>query len=133
MQRGRESGCIILQPDFLSSDRGTPVVVRLQIGDGCLLKANAEDEFGSAGLEAAKFGRREDPATHTAVLGGCTTRRSLLIQCKMRSIFVVGSTRLIENAPAVGGSLRRGILRDHYRRDRNNEDEKYEDCESCCA
>lgn len=50
MERGRESGCIILQPDFLSSVRGTSVAVRLQIGDRCFLKGHGEDEFGFVGL-----------------------------------------------------------------------------------
>src|SRR5271156_2820911 len=49
-------------------------------------------------MQAAKFGRRYDPVAHTAVLGWYTTRRSVLVQCGMRSIFVVVADVLVQQA-----------------------------------
>jgi hypothetical protein len=45
--------------------------------------------FTATVMQAAKFGRKEDPAT---------TCRSLLIQCKMRSIFVIVTEVFIQQA-----------------------------------
>jgi len=49
-------------------------------------------------MQAAKFGRRYDPVAHTAVLGWYTTPRSVLVQCGMRSIFVVVADVLVQQA-----------------------------------
>jgi hypothetical protein len=46
--------------------------------------------------------------------------------CACAEDVMARSAGLIEGALAVGNSLRHGLLRDHCRRDRNGEKEKYE-------
>src|SRR5271156_2006528 len=86
--------------EAVSRTRDEPADTLLPLHFNSEMKYRSHSSSGQvvAVMQAAKFGRRYHPVAHTAVLGWYTTRRSLLVQCEMRSIFVAVADVLVQQA-----------------------------------